>query len=384
MSIRCPKCRQVRRMPASRPHTIAQARAVTSATADDDGGLAAWEAEAPYVADWRKTPGAESGQACPKCGKPMRWTGAHTALVCLACSVWTVSPGAKTRAAEHLAAIDKSAARRSAQLADPEAERLAAEVFAAERAELLDDLDGLADLLNVSGFPRDDAEYAPARRAGIRYGGTVALYSDRAHKAETLDQLRRVAADAERFAAGIEPWLDRIADLRAGLEDDEPGGRAIPGEVEYDDEDDDDQADDAEADDDAESEQAIRAMLDRAGQLAALPPGSMIPAALTGRPGLGTYCAWCSAAQRRVNGCYPEAVARIEAPGMVPAPVDVCADHLAEARQRHGAALHVHDQFWAAYDTAVRMVGSQQAIEYARAAAQPRQGARALPWRRGA
>jgi hypothetical protein len=306
----------------------------------------------------------------------MRWTGAHTGLVCLACPAWSVSPGAETRAGEHLAAIDKSAARRTAPLADPEAERLAAETFAAERAELLDGLDGLADALDVSDFPRGDAEYAPARRAGIRYGGTAALYADRARKADTLDQLRRDAADAAQFAASIGPWLGRIADLRGDLDQEVPDGDVIEGEAIGD-----GQEPRPELTPD-ERRAAWQRMIGQARQPA------LQSAGLSGQlaPAHAAYvaCEWCRAGQRRIGGRWPAAVASIEAPDMAPAPAWVCADHLAEARQRHGAALHVHhqgrDQFWAAHRAAVEqamardprvtvpLIGTDGVVRYVRPA----------------
>jgi hypothetical protein len=324
-------------VPADRPRTAAQARAVAATADDDDGLAAAWEAERP-PARWRDRLGPEASP-CPQCGQPTRWTGAHTALVCLGHDrpLWSVSPGAKTRAAEHLAAIDKSAARRSAQLADPAAERAAAEALASDRAELLDDLDGLAELLDVDDFPRAEP-YTAARRAGVRYGAVVEMHKSRARKTETLDQLGRVRGEVEHFAAGIGGWLDRIDELRDTLDqandgDDYPD--AIDGEV-----------------------------IDGADRRRSLPSGN----------GLGTYCAWCSTAGRRAYGRYPEAVARIEAPGMAPAPVDVCGDHLADAKQRYGAALHVHDQFWAAYDIAAQAAARTQSIAAAiRKAAEARQ-----------
>ncbi len=353
--IRChaDTCRHPNTVPAARPRTEAEARARTAAaTAGRGNGLAeAWAAEAPYVPAWQKISGP-AGPDCPQCGQPRQWTGAHTGLICLDRSherpIWSVSPGAKARTAEHLAAIDKSAARRSAQLADPEAERLAAETFAAERAELLDDLDGLADALDVGGFPRGDAEYEPARRAGIRYAGTARLYAERARKAETLDQLRRVDDDAGRFAASVEGWLDRIADLRDSLEG--PPGRVIPGELTYDD---DDQDDDAEP----EHQSITGTYPGRAGLPAAGPRPYALPSGFMLAPPYVGACERCRApeVQRRIGARWPAAIASIEAPGMVPAPVKVCADHLAAAQARYGPALHVSrfDDFWSRHDRAV-------------------------------
>jgi len=83
---------------------------------------------------------------------------------------------------------------------------------------LLDDLDGLADLADVTGFPRHEP-YKAARRAGIRCQAIIKrLYAERARKADTLDQLHRAGADAAEFAASVESWLDQIAELRAELE----------------------------------------------------------------------------------------------------------------------------------------------------------------------
>lgn len=395
-SIKCPACLKrgevhTRRMPADRPRTAAQARAVAAAADDDDGLAAAWQAEESPVR-WRDCLGPE-GAPCSKCGKPTRWVGAHTALICLGHDrpLWSVSPGAKTRAAEHLAAIDKSAARKSAQLADPEAERIAADAFEARRAELLDDLDGLADALDVTGFPRGNSAYEPARRAGLQYGAIVARYIGRVRHADTLDQLDRIDSDAARSFASIADgggWLDRIADLRDQL--DHGPGKMVRGEVIYGDQadDDGDQADDDDYDPWADRaarqirEARERAAITNRAAIAAAQPGGLRTGGIA--PVLGTYCEWCKRDRRYVGATYPLATARIEAPGMVPAPVDVCADHLAAARQQYGAALHVHDQFWAAYDRSVAALGSHQAIEYAKAAAQPRRNVRALPWRRGA
>ena len=242
MSIRCPECRHVRRVPKDRPRTDAEARTLARA-ADSDAGLpAAWAAEAP-PASWAEAPGLP-GPPCPECGAPTRWTGAHTALICTAHDrpVWHVSPSAAGRAADHVAAIDKSAARRSAELADPEAARAATELLAAEQAEILDQLAALADRLDVTGFPRDDPYFSAARAAGTRYGAVAEMYASRAGRADTLDQLQRVARDAGRFAADVGPWTVQIAELRAEL--DGPAGalRSIPGRAEPGD--DDDQADD--------------------------------------------------------------------------------------------------------------------------------------------
>jgi hypothetical protein len=344
-------------MPADRPRTAAQARAVAAAADDDDGLAAAWEAERPPV-HWRDRLGPEASP-CPQCGQPTRWTGAHTALICLGHdrALWSVSPGAKTRAAEHLAAIDKSAARKSAPLADPEAERLAAEALASDRAELLDDLDGLAELLDVDDFPRAEP-YTAARRAGVRFGAVVEQYQDRARTADTLDQLGRVADDAERFAAGIEGWLGRIADLREDL--DKHTGSVIRGAVEYGDDDDD-------YDDDGDQADALDAAPWQPGQLAgprAMLAAAHIPPAIARAAAAEQYGPWCSrcrTSQRRDHsGRFYRAVARAELPGQ---PFeDLCADHLAEARYRAsaaGLALHVSERFdspsfqqWAAYDAA--------------------------------
>lgn len=77
-SIRCPKCRQVRRMPASRPLTIAASRAAP----DADNGLAElWAAEAPAAA-WRDDLESGAGRSCPDCGSPLYWAGAHTVQLC--------------------------------------------------------------------------------------------------------------------------------------------------------------------------------------------------------------------------------------------------------------------------------------------------------------
>jgi hypothetical protein len=351
-SIRCPRCRRVRRVAADRPRTEGQARAAAAAHGADDGLSAAWEAERPYEPDWRKIPGADSGRPCSKCGQPMRWAGAHTGLLCARCRVWAVSPGARDRAAEHLAAIDNSAARRSAQLADPAAERAAAEALASDRAELLDDLDGLAELLDVSDFPRAEPHTA-ARKAGVRLGAVVEQYKDRARRADTLDQLARVAADAEAFAARTGGWLDRIADLRDGL-DQADDHDVIRGRVEYDD-------DDWPDPDDAQppplrpgQRSGTRAML----AAAHIPPA--IARAVAAEQ-YGPFCGRCRTRQRRDrSGRFYRAVARAELPGQ---PFeDLCADHLTEARERAsaaGLALHVSERFdspsfqqWAAYDAA--------------------------------
>lgn len=358
-SIRCPRCRRVRRVPAGRPRTATQARAATATADDDDGLSAAWEAERP-PARWHDRLGPEA-DPCLQCGQPRHWTGAHTALVCLGhdLPLWSVSPGAKTRAAEHLAAIDKSAARKSAQLADPAAERAAAEALESDRAELLDDLDGLAELLDVDGFPRAEP-YTAARRAGIRHGAIVELYRNRARKAETLDQLARVADDAENFAASIEGWLDRIDSLRDTL--DEHSGRVIPGEVEYDD---DDQADARPA--------PLRP--GQRGEMRALMQAARIPEPIARRAAAeqyGPWCSRCSAEQRRGrDGRYFRAVARTECPGR---PFeDLCADHLAEAQHQARAAgltLHIAERYdspgyqqWAAYDVAARAQAIARTME---------------------
>jgi hypothetical protein len=136
----------------------------------------------------------------------MRWTGAHTGLLCGSCGQWEVSPGAGERAAEHRAAIDQTAGRKSARLADPEAARRDAETLAGERAALADDLEGLADDLDVSEFPRFNDRYAAARRSGIEAAGIIGHYSNRVAKADTLDQLHAVAEDVRRFTAEFAPF----------------------------------------------------------------------------------------------------------------------------------------------------------------------------------
>jgi hypothetical protein len=352
-TIKCPQCRRGHRVPATRPASAAAVRAV--AAADDDGLAALWAAEAP-PAPWHDFPGPEAGQC--ECGQPRHWTGAHTALICAGRTherpAWSVSPGARTRAAEHVAAIDKSAASKSAQLADPEAERVAADTLEARRAELLDDLRGLADALNVTDFQRGDPACEPARRAGLQYGAIVDRYIERVHHADKLDQLDRAAADAERSLAAIAGdggWLDRIEELRT-----EQSGRgavgAIRGEVIYDDQDDDDgQGDDDEYGPAGDGvERKIRHVLERAAitnraAVARRRPGGLRAGGLYAAPApgtLGTYCDWCKRDHRYVGTTYPYAVARVAAGTMVPSPADVCTDHFAEARQRYGTTLAIH------------------------------------------
>jgi hypothetical protein len=64
-------------------------------------------------------------------------------------------------------------------------------------------------------------------------------------------------------------------------------------------------------------------------------------------PVTGPYCQPCSARRRYVGRTYPPAVARIEWPGLVPSPVDLCADCLATARAEQGRALSVIERFGA-------------------------------------
>jgi hypothetical protein len=69
----------------------------------DTGWSDAWAAEGP-PSPWREVLGPAAGRLCPDCDGPMYWTGAHTAVICPADGVWSVSPGALQRAAERQAA----------------------------------------------------------------------------------------------------------------------------------------------------------------------------------------------------------------------------------------------------------------------------------------
>jgi len=186
-SIRCPECRRVRRVPADRPRTAAQA----AATPDTASGhlTALWEAEAP-PSRWRDCLGDEAGKDCPACGTPMRWTGAHTAVVCASPeherAQWSISPGAAGRVEAHAAALDRRANRSSAKVADPTAER-------AKRLEV------------------DRAAIELAKRKGVMLRQLGALADDDRLDPESLpviEWFRREAASAT-----TEDRLDDLADL---------------------------------------------------------------------------------------------------------------------------------------------------------------------------
>jgi hypothetical protein len=121
----CPQCRREGNRVAVRVPIGAGRQARTAAPAELGEGAetarlaAAWAAEAPAVAEWRAMPMRPAeGTQCAKCGGPMAWHSAHTILVCLACPIKTVSPGAIARARAHAAAEDRRQARGAATVAD--------------------------------------------------------------------------------------------------------------------------------------------------------------------------------------------------------------------------------------------------------------------------
>ena len=123
------------------------------APADSDAArlAAAWALETPPIDG--PGLGAEAGQPCEHCGGPMRWTAAHTAVMCPACPAWSVSQNAQSRAAVHGQAVARREARSRGELvvrteADDDAER-AARINLHTRREavglLVDQLETVAD-----------------------------------------------------------------------------------------------------------------------------------------------------------------------------------------------------------------------------------------------
>jgi hypothetical protein len=179
-------------MPAARPLTAAAA-AAQSATAGP------WADEAPAVS-WQDDLGHDAGQSCGDCGAPMRWTGAHSAIACPACGAWAESPGASERTAA-LAADRKRRRGGSPRAA-------AAAVDPADRAELLDDLAALAELVDVTGWPRGHGHIGQIRKFGVRYAGQVASWIADARTATTADQLTEIARQARELATSpdLKAW----------------------------------------------------------------------------------------------------------------------------------------------------------------------------------
>lgn len=297
------------------------------------------DANRDYLRDWRAkratAPRRSPGRPAGATGLARLWrdeapldtssgAGAHHGRV---------SAAAIDRGQEALAAIDNSAARRGARLADPEAERLAAEALAGERAELLDHLERLADDADVSKWPRDgDADYRRARMIGVKIGGAVTHYTSKAREADTLEKLRKTATDAGRFRQSAEPWLTRLAEIREQLEGDDGRRIVIVGETLGDDED--------QADDDEQLEGGRLALERGMRAITSLTALAARHRALTSIP--YQPCHACRDAGRRGgDGRYPGAVAEIDAAGMAPAPLAVCPGCLPDYREQYGAALHV-------------------------------------------
>jgi hypothetical protein len=279
-TVRCPACDKPRGMPASRPATAAAARA---ADQPDDSLTALWAAEQP-PASWRDSLGADAGKGCGQCGRPMRWTGAHTAIICASCQQWSISPGVRGRVAAYAAALDQRANRTAARSADPTAER-------DRRAEV------------------DRAAIELARRKGVILSQLAALRSDTRLHPDSLPVVEWFAAQVR--AADRDERLDELADRLAesGIRRRHwwQGAPELEAGDDYDDYDDEDQADDLGELDGEPERAAITDGRERAGAAASAP-----------------ICEWCHAA-----GLPTPAVARVyspQLPSMIPER-DVCGWH---------------------------------------------------------
>ena len=293
-TIRCPRCGKGRRMPKGRPLTAAQAVPRSA----DDGLTALWASEGP-PARWRDCLGVEVGQDCRACGSAMRWTGAHTAVVCPSCepAKWSISPGARERVEAHAAALDKRANRTAAAVADPTAER-------ARRLEV------------------DRAAIELARLKGAMLRQLAALTADNRLDPESLPIVEWF--DHEARAARTEERLEELADLLPGA-----GIRrrhwwqGSPEALDHDDDDHDD-------DDQSAPEISARTQL-------ALPPGNSIPVELAGTIISGVYvyrpCRRCREAGRvDINGHDPSATLYADLGAGAP-PIDLCDQCYATLRQ---------------------------------------------------
>ena len=110
----CPVCRREDgrrtsvRVPVGAARTAGKQHPAAPGTNGETARLtAAWAAEAPAEANWRKMPMQPSDWECGKCGAELQWHSGHAALVCPGCQIIADSPGLAERAEAHAAAIER-------------------------------------------------------------------------------------------------------------------------------------------------------------------------------------------------------------------------------------------------------------------------------------
>jgi hypothetical protein len=215
-TVACPACRAEGRGRVScRVPKRAAGLDGRQAPDDDSARLdAAWALEQPPAAG---ALGDDAGQPCGKCGGPMYWTAAHTAVMCPACPAWSVSPSARSRAAAHGQALERREARSRGEVAvrsqaDEAAARAARVRIRGQREAVL----LLARQLEAIADPdaHDRSQYQRAAfeiRATLRgYGPEISTAGDEATLAAIAreivalrdsPQFRELAAESGQAAA---------------------------------------------------------------------------------------------------------------------------------------------------------------------------------------
>jgi ferritin-like protein len=153
--------------------------------------------------------GADAGQACEECGGPMRWTIAHTAVMCPACPAWSISDGTRSRAAVHGQALAHREARSRGEVAarteaDEAADRAA-------RVRLRGQKEALAAL---AGRLADDADPADHdrpqfQRSAFEIRAIIRGYLPEIHAAANEATLTAIAAEIRAISESQE-----FSDLR--------------------------------------------------------------------------------------------------------------------------------------------------------------------------
>jgi hypothetical protein len=206
----CPECRREGRGRVScRVHPAPAATGATAYAGGDTADLAAaWAAETP-PAGWRSVLGEPGGGDCPDCSVPLRWTGAHTALICPECRAWSVSPGAGSRAAARAASLERRASGGTLALTPGQARATRVHLRARQDA-LSRAVAHLADQFDPADFDQD-----ADRRPAVELAALLRAYLPEISAAAAEGELAELAAELQQIRE--DPRFAELQQTRADV-----------------------------------------------------------------------------------------------------------------------------------------------------------------------